>query len=154
MSDELIKWTCGQCGVVQAMPKQADIVLRQSSATFYCLYGHVWHYPQGKSEEDKLRAQLEAERRSRQRAEQNIAMWRDDAKQAREEADRQKRRASGYKGHAARITKRAKAGVCPCCNRHFTALERHMATKHPEFTADAPEPLGVIDGGKTIGGAA
>jgi hypothetical protein len=24
-------------------------------------------------------------------------------------------------------------GVCPCCNRSFTNLRRHMTTKHPEY---------------------
>jgi hypothetical protein len=137
---ELYVWTCGQCGSEQAMTKEANVVLRQSSATFYCVHGHARHYPQGKTMEERLRDQLEAERRERQRAEQNVAMWADDARQAREEAEHQRRRANGYKGHATRITKRAKAGVCPCCNRTFTQLARHMATQHPEFTPEAPEP--------------
>jgi hypothetical protein len=28
--------------------------------------------------------------------------------------------------------KRVNAGICPCCNRHFTDLERHMKSKHVE----------------------
>ena len=28
--------------------------------------------------------------------------------------------------------KRIHKGVCPCCNRSFTNLKRHMETKHPE----------------------
>lgn len=31
------------------------------------------------------------------------------------------------------IKKRVQGGACPCCNRHFVQLERHMATKHPEI---------------------
>jgi hypothetical protein len=31
-----------------------------------------------------------------------------------------------------RIQKRTAAGVCPCCNRTFQQLARHMKTRHPE----------------------
>lgn len=34
-----------------------------------------------------------------------------------------------------RLRKRASAGVCPCCNRTFSQLARHMQTKHPTFIA-------------------
>ena len=37
-------------------------------------------------------------------------------------------------------SERIKNGVCPCCKRHFTNLERHMHTKHPEFAATEPKP--------------
>lgn len=32
-----------------------------------------------------------------------------------------------------RIRERVQAGVCPCCNRTFQNLARHMATKHPKL---------------------
>lgn len=127
-------WTCCQCGSSQAMTKEALSIYRQSSKQFFCVHGHLNYYPQGKSTEQKLREQLEAERRSRARAEQNIAMWQDEAREAKERAQRERNRANGYKGHATRITKRAKAGVCPCCNRTFQSLAKHMATQHPDFT--------------------
>jgi uncharacterized protein (UPF0212 family) len=28
-------------------------------------------------------------------------------------------------------------GVCPCCNRSFAQLRRHMAAKHPEYAEAA-----------------
>lgn len=133
MCDDLYVWTCS-CGAKQAMTKEANAIYRQTHATFYCVHGHLRHYPAGPTEEDKLREQLDAERRKRQSAEQNIAMYADEAREARERAEKERHRANGYKGHATRITKRAKAGVCPCCNRSFENLRRHMATKHPTFT--------------------
>jgi hypothetical protein len=63
-----------------------------------------------------------------------VAMYADEARSEREIAERERRRANGYKGHATRITKRAKAGVCPCCNRTFKQLAAHMASQHPTFT--------------------
>lgn len=100
---------------------------KRNGKEWFCLHGHGQVFVAGKTDAEKLQEQLDAERRRRQSAEQNIAYWQDEAK-------REKHRANGYKGHATRITKRAKAGVCPCCNRHFVALERHMASKHPDFT--------------------
>lgn len=107
-----------------------ETYLRNHQA-FYCTHGHAQHFTEGKSEVQKLQEQLDAERRQRQRAEQRVA-------EARDEAEHERRRANGYKGHATRMTKRAKAGVCPCCNRTFKQLAAHMANKHPDFT-----PIGI-----------
>jgi hypothetical protein len=130
-------WSCS-CGAEQAMTKEAYRILKQSAATFYCVHGHTRWYPPGESEEDKLR-------RERDRLKQNEAWYEQRLKDVQAEAEHERRRANGYKGHATRITKRAKAGVCPCCNRTFRQLAAHMANKHPEFT---PMQLEVIDGGK------
>lgn len=127
-------WTemkCGTCGERFCITDELYNVLKRSQQTWHCPHGHQRYFPLGKSREEKLQEQLEEERRWRQRAEQRVA-------QARDEAEHQRRRANGYKGHATRITKRAKAGVCPCCNRSFENLRRHMQTKHPTFT---PMPL-------------
>lgn len=138
----LVTETCTTCGTLFAMEEGFQKERLADKTRFYCPNGHYLAYT-GKSETQKLQEQLAEERRQRQRAEQNVAYWSDDAKQARAEAEHERRRANGYKGHATRITKRAKAGVCPCCNRTFVNMARHMATKHPQFT-----PLEVIEGGK------
>lgn len=133
MADQYYYWTCS-CGAKQAMSTEANNLYRQSSQTFYCVHGHQRHYPQGPTEEAKLREQLDKERRARQRAEQQIEYEAQIRRQETERADHEMRRANGYKGHATRITKRAKAGECPCCNRTFKQLAQHMANKHPTFT--------------------
>jgi len=124
------------------MSDEAYTVLARSSQPFYCTYGHRQHFTQGDSEATKLR-------RERDRLKQREAYLEDRIKAANEQAEKERRRANGYKGHATRISKRVKAGVCPCCNRHFAALEAHMKTKHPHFTPEAPDPpaLKVITGG-------
>lgn len=139
---------CYRCKEPMWMTRASYETYQRNHQTFYCTHGHPQVFAEGKSEAQKLKDQLEAERRQRQRAEQSIAYEQDRARKAEEEAEHQRRRANGYKGHAARITKRAKGGVCPCCNRTFTALARHMATQHPEFTPDVPEPprLAVVNG--------
>jgi len=127
---ELLEKTCPVCGIIYGLERAFYEYRSNGSAS---VENRGWHCPNGhslivtKSKADKLQEQLDRERRLRQSAEQNVAYYADEAK-------REQRRANGYKGHATRMTKRAKAGVCPCCNRTFQQLARHMATKHPTFT--------------------
>jgi len=44
-----------------------------------------------------------------------------------------KAEAKTVSGKYQRMKKRVINGVCPCCNRSFENLARHMATKHAEF---------------------
>lgn len=37
------------------------------------------------------------------------------------------------KGVVTRIKNRVVNGACPCCNRTFHDLQRHMSTKHPDY---------------------
>lgn len=66
----------------------------------------------GESEETKLKRQLHAAegRANRFEAESTRASQRLD-----------------------KLRARVKNGVCPCCNRSFENLRRHIETKHPEF---------------------
>lgn len=135
---------CFRCKEPMWMARGTYETYRRNHQTFYCSHGHPQVFAEGKTEEQKLRDQLDEERRNRQRAEQAVAREADYRREAEEEAKRQRNRANGYKGHAARITKRAKAGVCPCCNRTFSQLARHMATQHPTFTPEVPEPVRLV----------
>lgn len=39
---------------------------------------------------------------------------------------------SATKGAALKARRRAARGVCPCCNRSFVNVARHIANQHPE----------------------
>lgn len=121
------------CGVLFAMTEEFASERRKDHCLWYCPNGHSQHYS-GKNEEERLKAQLAEERRQRQSAEQRVAMYADEAREEREKAAHERKRANGYKGHATRISRRVKHGVCICCNRTFADLAAHMATKHPDFT--------------------
>jgi hypothetical protein len=119
---------CCNCGITFAMTaefKKDRLERRPNDQTFYCPRGHAQHYT-GESEATKLR-------RERDRLKQREAYLEDQRREANERADHQAARARGYKGHAAKLTKRAKAGVCPCCQRSFENLRRHMEHEHPKF---------------------
>lgn len=138
VEQELVTEQCCSCGVIFAMPKEFEQQCRRQPGVgtgkpFFCPAGHQQWYT-GATEATKLREQLDEERRKRQSAEQQIEYEAQIRRQETERADRERRRANGYKGHATRITKRAKSGVCPCCNRTFKQLAAHMANKHPQFT--------------------
>lgn len=122
---------CCCCGVPFAMPDSMQRERRQNPGTaFWCPNGHSQHYT-GKTEEAKLREQLEASRLRAERAEAA-------AKRQRQRAVDAERSASAYKGVATRQRNRIARGVCPCCNRYFPSMERHMQTNHPQY---AGEPL-------------
>ncbi len=130
---QFVEVACYKCKEPFGVERATHAVLLRTHQNFWCPHGHSQAYIEGESEETKLR-------RERDRLKQSIAYEQDRTREAREDAEHQRRRANGYKGHAAKITKRAKAGVCPCCNRTFQQLARHMATQHPQFTPDVPEP--------------
>jgi hypothetical protein len=119
--------TCWKCKERFGLTDETEALLRRSGLAFCCPWGHSAVFSAGETEEDKLR-------RERDALKQRQAYYEDQLREARERAEHEKRRANGYKGHATRITKRAKAGVCPCCNRTFKQLAQHMARQHPTFT--------------------
>lgn len=120
---------CVTCRVPMWIDSETEATLRRTEQEFFCVHGHTQFFPRGPTEAEKLRARLDEERRRAERAEQRIA-------QANDEAEHERNRARAYKGQATRLRNRAKAGICPCCNRHFQQLERHIANKHPDFQAE------------------
>jgi hypothetical protein len=118
---------CFKCGVPIVVPASQVSQFRQKGETFYCVNGHGQVFRE--TDIKKLERQLEAEK---QRAERERG-WR---LQAEEREASAKRSAATYKGKVTAIRNRVGNGVCPCCRRTFVALQRHMATKHPDYKAD------------------
>lgn len=123
--------TCCNCGMQFAMPTEFNTVRRNDHKTFYCPSGHPQSY-QSESQEELLR-------RERDRLAQRIAQRDDEIKRQRELREATGRQLSAAKGRITKIRNRVSKGVCPCCNRQFANLHRHMTTEHPTFTAEAAE---------------
>jgi hypothetical protein len=122
----LVQQTCYLCGVLFGMEAGFDKRRRNDHREWFCPNGHGQIY-NGKTEAQQLKEQLDAARSLAARE----AMWRREA-EARTETER--RSAAAYKGHMTRIRNRIANGVCPAgCNRHFDNVERHIASKHPDF---------------------
>lgn len=117
---------CGCCGGVYAINEQYRAKCNQDGTGWHCPYCQVsWGYFSD-NENAQLRRQLEAAKREAER-ERKRKEW------AEQEARHAELRARAQKGVATRIKNRVSKGVCPCCNRTFSDLARHMETKHPDY---------------------
>lgn len=120
---ELTVVTCW-CGTVHAVPSELrDYQLRQHRdgrqvIEVYCPLGHTYT-PAGEGEAAKLQRRLQAEREAVARA--------------RAQRDQAEASLKAQKAATTRAKKRHAAAVCPCCQRSFVQLRRHMATKHPNY---------------------
>mgnify|MGYP001592000967 CR=1 FL=1 len=128
--------TCYKCKISMWIPASLqDAALRARGVVpFYCTYGHRQFYIEGESEADKLR-------RERDRLTQRLAQKDDEIARQRDLRTAAERSAAAMKGQVTKIKNRVGKGVCPCCNRTFENLQRHMHSKHPTFTA---EPTNVV----------
>lgn len=118
---------CANCGVVFGIPKDLERRRRDDRGRFYCPNGHYLVFG-GKTDKQKL-----------------------DEANARETALKDQLSAAIREGEATRALlvrdrQRFANGVCPCCNRSFENVRRHMSTKHPDYdvtrvaTTGAPKP--------------
>jgi DNA repair exonuclease SbcCD ATPase subunit len=115
------------CGMRHAIPSELyDFQQRQhrdgeKQTAIYCPLGHNYIIS-GKGEAEQLREQLATETRRRKAARELLAA--------------EERSHAATRGHLTRTKKRVGGGVCPCCNRTFQQLARHMANKHPDYAAN------------------
>jgi NMD protein affecting ribosome stability and mRNA decay len=119
---------CGECGIEFAAPEWW-VRRRKEGAEgkrdFYCPNGHPRVFV-GETEAAKYKRLYEQEQAAKIRMQES----RDAAYKRERNAEIQAKR---ERTRRTKLEQRARGGVCPCCNRSFTALARHMATKHPDF---------------------
>lgn len=116
---------CPFCHAVFGIADAACVRYRASGKSFHC------PYCQGSMSYGE--SALDRERKAREAAERDANLQRiraDTAARLRVAAEHSTR---ATKGHLTRLKKRVAAGVCPCCNRTFKDLSRHMAGQHPEY---------------------
>lgn len=107
------------CGHTFALRAADERQLRESHRTFYCpICGAKLHWPQ-LSDKEKLERQVKLLTQERDRA--------------RGRAKHERASKNAVKGHLTRTKNRVANGVCPCCNRTFKDLARHMAGQHPDY---------------------
>ncbi len=120
---------CCECKSEMWIPDALYEAARHDSKIwFHCAYGHNQHYPKSprQTAEDALRQE-------RDRLAQSIAGKDDEINWQRGRVEATERRLNATNGVVTRIKNRVGHGVCPCCNRTFTDLQRHMHSKHPTF---------------------
>lgn len=111
---EPVRCSRDDCDQRFAMSAEFYAETRRTGMTWYCPRGHARAWT-GQSTEQKLR---EAEAQLTHTKDQLIA--------AAVEAET-------VRSQMLRDRQRFANGVCPCCNRSFTNVMRHMKTKHPDY---------------------
>lgn len=102
---------CPTCLMSFGVPHRMIDDRRKDGANFYCPHGHTINYGEGTNA--KLQRELNAAK-------------------MREQTERDQRHAAELERD--KLKKRASKGTCPCCKRHFRELQRHMETKHPDYS--------------------
>lgn len=118
---------CPACGVRFAMPSNLLRTLRDNCKTFYCPNGHEQSFRE--SETTRLKRDLE---QAKQRATQAEEL----ARRRLADVDRLSKTKQQIQGKLRAIKLRAANGVCPCCQRSFVQLARHMRSKHPAWVEE------------------
>jgi hypothetical protein len=106
---------CGVCGVKHAIQAVRYNTCVEEGGYWQCPNGHSRGFRHGREERRKIE-------RERDRLKQ------ENARLAEEAATSERAKAA-----LARHQKRSAAGLCPCCNRTFSNMARHMKTSHPDF---------------------
>lgn len=126
---DLTTINCGGCSGTYAINERFRQKKYEDGGAWHCPYCQCsWGY-RG-TEIQRLKKRLQ-----REEAEHD---------QTRAELKHTESRRRAEKAAKARLKNRISKGVCPCCRRHFMNLQRHMASKHPDFvkhpTDDRTEP--------------
>ena len=112
----MTEMVCGQCGIIFSVPEYWRSEKQRTGYSWYCPNGHCRVYTESDTEKYRKLLQEEKDRHAKTLSRLNEA-----------EAAEQK-----TTKELNRVKKRVHAGVCPCCNRTFQQLARHMKAKHPE----------------------
>lgn len=123
--------SCGECGIHFAVPKKWLADKRSDHTDWHCPNGHVRLF------RDKSQLEIANEERLKAQA---------DANEARHLVAVAEKKSSEAVAELERIKTRVHRGVCPCCNRSFVNLQRHMVTKHPDRVLPAAKPKLLVAG--------
>lgn len=129
---QMISIVCCKCGIEFHVPAHWNRKRHEDHKPFYCPNGHEQGY-YGKSRKELRIEELERENTQQGHQLANKAAL---LKQARVERDLADRRRAAAKGQLTKTKNRIAAGVCPCCNRTFSNVARHMKSQHPTYTSE------------------
>ena len=126
MTESLVMEHCCECGMAFAMPSGFKNLMleKRKEGRFCCPAGHNMFYT---GESDKAKAE---------RLARDLAAARDREATMRRENEKRWRLQRAAEGKTRALKKRVAAGVCPCCQRSFENLRRHMQTKHPNVARE------------------
>ena len=137
MTQKFLVVSCYTCGIPFGITSNLyKRVVTDATGSVYCPScgsKTCWRESEHEKEKRRLKAEMESEiarvKRDKEYLEASV-------KRHRERADIAERSLTATRGVVTRIKNRVSKGVCPCCNRSFENLHRHMTTQHPEFAKD------------------
>lgn len=109
---------CAACDIPMFMTAEFEKRRRDDHQTFFCISGHR-NFFDAESETERLRKRVHAMEINDAQRTKTIGTLYDRVNKA--ESDRKV------------LIERVHNGVCPCCNRTFKQLARHMSIKHPDY---------------------
>lgn len=125
---------CGVCGIAFGVTKDFnDRCIEDSGKSFFCPNGHSLSYTTSKI--DRLKDELSRQTEARAR---DLAAH----ARTRECLENAKHQIRAQKAAKTRLKNRIKNGVCPCCNRTFKDLARHMGSQHPGYAGSGGDHAG------------
>lgn len=132
-STELSQLICPHCAGAYAISKAYLDNARQVGG-----FKHCWTCPYCKTERgygaSDLKLEIDRLKTSVASLEGANTWLREQRNNAQKEAQHFRKSRDGMKGVLAKTKKRISAGTCPCCQRTFQSLSRHMAHMHPDYT--------------------
>lgn len=130
VSVEMYLHHCCACGIPFSIPDEWDDRLRKNHESFYCPSGHAQSYTGNAmtKKEEQLKQELNSLKGQLESSKGNEKFWNE---MWQKKVDENKKINKELKS----VKTRVKNGVCPCCNRTFQDLAKHMKTKHPDQKA-------------------
>ena len=108
------------CGGTFAVPETALKNWENTHNDWTCPFCGTGQYFAGESDKERLKRELESERNCNKVLRDNLEF--------------ERRCVAAHKAAKTKLKKRISSGVCPCCDRTFKQLARHMKDKHPDYT--------------------
>jgi hypothetical protein len=115
-NETLVTTSCW-CGINLAVPSNLFRMAHDNGKSIYCPLGHSFGWS------DTFQTKYEREQKR--------------VKATRDLLAAEERSHAATRGQMTKLKKRVHAGVCPCCQRSFQNVARHMKTKHPDYEVAA-----------------
>lgn len=112
---------CPNCGITHAIPAGFERQMLEKGRNCICPRGHTWSFMA------KSRVQIIKDR------DEEIIRLRARVASRNEEIEHIKGSQKALRGVTTKTKHRIANGACPCCNRSFADLAKHMKGKHPKY---------------------
>lgn len=125
LNTTFIQEDCCRCHANYCLTQDFVDRAHKQGGSWYCPYcGTKQHY--SKTENQKLKDEIK-------RRERLLASERARLDQVNADLKFTKNSLRAQKAAKTRIKNRVSKGICPCCNRYFINLHKHMENKHPDY---------------------